>query len=118
MLKLLQIFLLVGLSLPLLPNSKLDNFRISIPEFIPKGKPFEAVLTTSKSFEDADELDIYVITGSDLFLNKAELWTKERKIKLSIRSVFLDKFSASAYNISLDLADGNISGIEKYFQKM
>ena len=81
MLKLLQILLLWGLyiNINVFPNLKLDNFKISIPEFIPGGKPFEAILTTSKAFEDANELDIYIITGSDLFLNEAQLWTKRGK---------------------------------------
>jgi hypothetical protein len=116
MLKLLQIFLLMGLSVAVFPNTKPDNFRISIPEFIPKGKPFEAILTTSKVFEDSDELDVYIITGSALFLNEAELWTKEGKTKLAIGSVLLNKFAASAYNISIDLTSSNISEIERYFQ--
>jgi len=116
MLKLLQILLLLGLSVTVLPNSKLDNFRITIPEFIPEGKPFEAILTTSKVFDNSDELDVYVMTGSDLFLNEAELWTKEGKSKLIIGSVLLDKFSTYAYNISIDLSGSNISEIEKYFQ--
>jgi len=116
MLKLLQIFLLLGLFVTVFPNSKPDNFRISIPEFIPKGKPFEAIITTSKVFEDSDELDVYIMTGSALFLNEAELWTKEGKTKLHIGSVLLDKYATSAYNISIDLTGNSISEIEKYFQ--
>jgi hypothetical protein len=114
--KLLQILLLLGLSISVFTNSKLDNFKISIPEFIPEGKSFEVMLTTSKTFESADQLSIYLITGTDLFLNGAGLWTKEGKTKLQVSSVFLNKFSTSAYNISIDLSSDNISKIEKYFQ--
>jgi len=116
MLKLLQIFLIAGLSITVIPNSKLDNFRISIPEFIPEGKPFEVMLTTSRAFEDADLLDIYFITGTDLLLNGAELWTKDGKTKLNLSSVFLKKFSVSAYNISINLISNNLPELEKYFQ--
>ena len=116
MLKLLQIVLVLGLSITSLPNTQPDNFRISIPEFIPEGKPFEVILVTSRAFEESDELDIHIITESLLFLIEAELWTKEGKTKLSVSSDYLDKFATSSYRISLDLNNGHISEIENYFQ--
>ncbi|MBT8383008.1 MAG: T9SS type A sorting domain-containing protein [Ignavibacteria bacterium] len=112
----MQILFLLGISVSVFPFSNSDNFKVTIPEFIPKGKPFEVMLTTSKAFEDADELDVYLITDNSLFLKKAELWTKEGKSDLKISSVFLKEFSTTAYNISIDFNSENFSEIDKYFQ--
>ncbi len=93
-----------------------DNFKVSLPKFIPKGKSFEVSLVTSKVFSEADQLEIYIIPGSSVFLSGAKLWTRESKKELNINSVFLKKFSKSAYQLLIDFTDTKLIEKGTYFQ--
>jgi hypothetical protein len=116
MLKLLKIFFILGLSINIFPITTPDNFKVTIPEFIPKGKSFEVAIVTSKIFEEADQLEIYIVPGSSLFISGAEIWTKGGKTELNVSSIFLNKFSKSSYRLLVDFTNTQLSEQGTFFQ--
>ncbi len=47
-----------------------DNFKLAYPDLVHQGKSFEISLITSNEFENADQLDLYIIPQRGIKLDE------------------------------------------------
>jgi len=93
-----------------------DNFVIFSPEYIPAQTNFQISLITSKKFQHAQKLNIFISPDLSLNINKAELLVNEEVIRIPIRNEFVEKYSQQFKKISIDLSDSSRISVGSYFQ--
>ena len=93
-----------------------DNFKMFIPEYIPVGGSFEISLISSKSFSEAEKLDIYLLPDFSLAIDRIELKTDIRESKIPVTNEFLDDYSEIYKKVSVDLTDSITFSPESFFQ--
>jgi len=106
-------FLLIFTAFPV--NAE-DNFKVFVPEFIPKDASFEISIITSKNFPEAEKLDIYFFPDFSLTIYKIELKTDKGEYQISLNSEYLQNYSEISQKASIDLTDTSIISPESFFE--
>ena len=60
-----------------------DNFKIFISEFIQPNSSFEISIITSKTFPEAEKLDIFISPDISLIINKVQVNSRVSKVSNS-----------------------------------
>ena len=92
------------------------NFKVFVPEYIPKDADFEISIITSKNFSDAEKLNIYLFPEFSLTINSVELRTEKGEYQLPLINEYLDKFAEISRKISIDLSDTSVFYSESFFE--
>ena len=98
------------------PVNAEDNFKVFVPEFIPKDASFEISIITSKNFPEAEKLDIYFFPDFSLTINEIELRTDKGEYQISSNSDYLQNYSELSQKASIDLTDTSIISPESFFE--
>ena len=106
-------FLLILIAFP--ANAE-DNFKVFVPEYIPKDAGFEVSIITSKNFSDAEKLNIYLFPEFTLTINSIELRTEKGEYQIPLLNEYSDKFSEISRKISIDLSDTSVFYSESFFE--
>lgn len=115
MLKVLKIFLVFYFCVPL-SYAGPGNFKIAYPSYIPEGNSFQISLLTHKEFPTAEVLEIYLMPGDFLNLDKAELRFDGGTGILETNLIFLEDYSKYAYKCVIDLTLPPLEPTENFFQ--
>jgi hypothetical protein len=116
MFKPLNIILYFWLLFSAFPIYAQDNFKVFVPEFIPKEGSFEISLTISDNYPEANRLEIYLFPDVSLTINKIELRTEKGKFQIPFHSEFLPEYSEVSQKLSIDLTDTIFFFSEPFFQ--
>jgi len=116
MLKLFNKYLIIVFFTVPVFRAETDNFKIFIPELVPVGKPFQVSLQTSKIFEEAGRLNLFIIPGESMLLTEAELWLPGEKKVLEISTVYNSEFGKSSHLVPVDLSSDYFSDKTSSFQ--
>ncbi|MEJ2104341.1 MAG: T9SS type A sorting domain-containing protein [Ignavibacteriaceae bacterium] len=93
-----------------------DNFKVFVPEYIPKDTGFEVSIVTSKNISEAEKLNIYFFPEFSLGINSVELRTEKGEYQIPIINEYSDKFSEISRKISLDVSDTSVFYSESFFE--
>ncbi|MCW8813873.1 MAG: hypothetical protein OQK65_10125, partial [Chlorobium sp.] len=116
MFKPLNIMFCFFLFFTVFPVNAEDNFKVFVPEFIPKDASFEISIITSKNFPEAEKLDIYFFPDFSLTINEIELRTDKGEYQISLNSEYLQNYSEISQKVSIDLTDTSIISPESFFE--
>jgi hypothetical protein len=93
-----------------------DNFEIFIPDFIQPNSSFEISIITSKTFPEAEKLDIFVSPDISLIINKVQVRSQDQKFQIPLQYEFVEEYSEQFQKISIDLNDSTRFSDGEYFQ--
>ena len=80
-----------------------DNFKLAYPNLVHQGKPFEISLITSNEFENADQLDFYIIPQRGIKLDEVILQSENEIKEIEFSSASSDGYLYDAVVCSIDL---------------
>jgi hypothetical protein len=80
-----------------------DNFKLAYPGLVHQGKSFEISLITSNEFENADQLDLYVIPQRGIKLDEVILQSESEFKEIEFYSASSDGYLYDAVMCTIDL---------------
>jgi hypothetical protein len=80
-----------------------DNFKLAYPGLVHQGKSFGISLITSNEFENADQLDLYIIPQRGIKLDEVILQTENEIKKIEFYSASSDGYLYDAVMCTIDL---------------
>ncbi len=93
-----------------------ENFKVFVPEYVISNGNFEVSIITSKKFSDAEKLNLYLLPDISLTIDKIELWTQDKKMRLPLHSEYVNVLSNQYQKVSIDLSDTSLFENDIYFQ--
>jgi hypothetical protein len=93
-----------------------DNFKLAYPNLVHQGKPFEISLITSNEFENADQLDFYIIPQRGIKLDEVILQSENEFKEIEFSSASSDGYLYDAVVCSIDLTLFAPGEIGSFFQ--
>jgi hypothetical protein len=80
-----------------------DNFKLAYPDLVHQGKSFEISLITSNEFENADQLDLYIIPQRGIKLDEVILQSENEFKEIEFFSASSDGYLYDAVMCTIDL---------------
>ncbi|MGB5893744.1 MAG: hypothetical protein WBG58_06155, partial [Ignavibacteriaceae bacterium] len=80
-----------------------DNFKLAYPGLVHQGKSFEISLITSNEFENADQLDLYIIPQRGIKLDEVILQSENEFKDIEFYSASSDAYLYDAVMCTIDL---------------
>ncbi|MCW9066137.1 MAG: T9SS type A sorting domain-containing protein [Ignavibacteriaceae bacterium] len=93
-----------------------DNFEIFIPDFIQPNSSFEISIITSKTFPEAEKLEIFISPDISLIINTIQVCLQDQKFQIPLQYEFVKEYSEQFQKISIDLNDSTRFSDGEYFQ--
>ncbi|MCW8805385.1 MAG: hypothetical protein OQK56_02895, partial [Ignavibacteriaceae bacterium] len=93
-----------------------DNFEIFIPDFIQPNSSFEISIITSKTFPEAEKLEIFISPDISLIINTIQVCSQDQKFQIPLQYEFVKEYSEQFQKISIDLNDSTRFSDGEYFQ--
>jgi hypothetical protein len=80
-----------------------DNFKLAFPDLVHQGKSFEISLITSNEFENADQLDLYIIPQRGIKLDEVILQSENEIKEIEFHSASSEDYLYDAVMCTIDL---------------
>lgn len=80
-----------------------DNFKLAYPNLVHQGKSFEISLITSNEFENADQLDLYIIPQRGIKLDEVMLRSEDEFKEIEFYSASSEEYLYDAVMCTIDL---------------
>ena len=93
-----------------------DNFKLAYPGLVHQGKSFEISIITSNEFEDADQLDLYIIPQRGIKLDKVILQSESESKEIEFSSASADGYLYDAVMCTIDLKGFANTESSSFFQ--
>jgi len=93
-----------------------DNFKLAYPSLVHQGKSFEVSIITSNEFENADQLDLYIIPQRGIKLDKVILQSESEIKDIEFSSASADGYLYDAVMCSIDLTGFATAESSSFFQ--
>ena len=93
-----------------------DNFKLAYPDLVHQGKSFEISLITSNEFENADQLDLYIIPQRGIKLDEVILQSENEFIEIEFYSASSDGYLYDAVMCTIDLTGFTSDESSSFFQ--
>ena len=93
-----------------------DNFKLAFPDLVHQGKSFEISLITSNEFENADQLDFYIIPQRGIKLDEVILQLENEKKEIAFHNASSDGYLYDAVMYTIDLTGFASGESSSFFQ--
>jgi len=93
-----------------------DNFTLAYPDLVHQGKSFEISLITSNEFENADQLDLYIIPQRGIKLDEVILQSENEFKEIEFHSASSDGYLYEAVMCTIDLSGFTPRESSSFFQ--
>ncbi len=93
-----------------------DNFKLAYPDLVHQGKSFEISLITSNEFENADQLDLYIIPQRGIKLDGVILQSENEFKEIEFYSASSDGYLYDAVMCTIDLTGFAPGESSSFFQ--
>ncbi len=93
-----------------------DNFKLAYANLVHQGKSFEISLITSNEFENADQLDLYIIPQRGIKLDEVILQSENEFKEIEFYSASTDGYLYDAVMCTIDLTEFASGEGSSFFQ--
>ncbi|RKY98399.1 MAG: hypothetical protein DRQ13_03605, partial [Ignavibacteriae bacterium] len=93
-----------------------DNFTLAYPDLVHQGKSFEISLITSNEFENADQLDLYIIPQRGIKLDEVILHSENEFKEIEFYNASSDGYLYDAVMCTIDLSGFTPRESSSFFQ--
>lgn len=100
MFRYLYILLILSSFFEIIPQTREANFKFTYPDFIPANKEFQVSIITSKVFDDADGLKLFIKPDNNLDLISGELKINDKNFSLNFSENLNEDFLQCLINLN------------------